>query len=164
MSLPIFRVAGLACALAVVAACGDAADGVPARDATPITAPAAAAVLPQGQLATAVTPVGTVVTSDGFTLYRFDKDTADPPRSTCTGDCAAKWPPLLGDGVPAVLGVRQELVGTIARPDGSQQLTLGGWPLYKHVDDARPGEVTGEGVGGVWHAVGIDGKPAAPGA
>jgi predicted lipoprotein with Yx(FWY)xxD motif len=164
MSFVIFRVAAVAGVLLVAAACA-VQDGVPARDVAPITAPtaAAAAALPPGGLATAVTPVGRVVTSDGFTLYRFDKDTADPPRSACAGACAAQWPPVLGDGVPALQGVRQELIGTIGRPDGTQQLTLGGWPLYRHVEDTRPGDVTGEGAGGAWHAIGVDGKPAAPG-
>ena len=31
----------------------------------------------------------------GMTLYRFDNDSAKPPRATCNGDCAKTWPPLL---------------------------------------------------------------------
>jgi predicted lipoprotein with Yx(FWY)xxD motif len=28
----------------------------------------------------------------GWTLYRFEKDTPKPPKSNCAGDCATKWP------------------------------------------------------------------------
>ena len=28
-----------------------------------------------------------------------------------------------------------------------------GWPLYTFIKDAKPGDVTGDGVGGVWHVV-----------
>ncbi len=141
------------------AACG-APTSVPASQATPVGAPASALPVPGG-LAVAQTPIGNVVTSDGLTLYRFEKDVAKPSQSTCTGDCASKWPPVLGDGVPAVQGIRQDLVGTVGRPDGTQQLTLNGWPLYRFAKDAKPGDVNGEGVGGTWRAIGADGKPAA---
>ena len=56
-----------------------------------------------GTLATAdVGDFGNVVVDgSGRTLYVFDKDTADPPKSNCDGDCAAKWPPVkAGSGTP----------------------------------------------------------------
>jgi predicted lipoprotein with Yx(FWY)xxD motif len=31
-----------------------------------------------------------------------------------------------------------------------------GWPLYLWVKDTKPGDVTGDGVGGVWHAAKAD--------
>jgi hypothetical protein len=31
----------------------------------------------------------------GLTLYRFDRDSADPPTSNCTGECAETWPKVL---------------------------------------------------------------------
>src|SRR5260370_28050533 len=36
-----------------------------------------------------------VVDGSGRTLYRFDKDSASPPASNCTGACAQLWPPVL---------------------------------------------------------------------
>ena len=46
--------------------------------------------------------LGPVVTdSAGFTLYRFDNDTAQPPKSNCAGDCATTWPPVSADGASA---------------------------------------------------------------
>jgi predicted lipoprotein with Yx(FWY)xxD motif len=152
------RGAAAAALLLAAAACGTS--GVPASQAPPVGTAAPAAPVPGG-LATAQTALGTVVTSDGFTLYRFENDTVDPSRSTCAGECATAWPPLLGDGVPALKGVPQGLVGTVGRSDGTQQLTLGGWPLYRFAKDTAPGSVSGEGVGGTWRAIGVDGKPAA---
>ncbi|WP_084210849.1 COG4315 family predicted lipoprotein [Pseudonocardia acaciae] len=132
-----------------------------ATAAEPPPAPAAPPA-PALDLATAHTPVGTVVTSGGKTLYRFDKDTAKPSKSACTGQCATNWPPLLEDGKPKLTGVEPGLVGIAVRPDGSRQVTLGGWPLYRYSGDKAPAEVRGEGMaGGAWHAVGVNGKPAA---
>ncbi|MGI8815964.1 MAG: hypothetical protein ACR2G2_12000 [Pseudonocardia sp.] len=129
-----------------------------AAPAAPAAAPAPAAGV---DLTAAQAPLGTVVTSSGATLYRFDKDTAKPPKSNCSGGCAATWRPLLSSGgTPTVTGVDPALVGTVARDDGAQQVTLGGWPVYKFAKDG-PGETNGEGVGGTWHAVGPAGKPAA---
>ncbi|MDY0813679.1 hypothetical protein [Kitasatospora purpeofusca] len=39
-----------------------------------------------------------VTDSAGFTLYRFDKDSATPPTATSAGDCATLWPPAAADG------------------------------------------------------------------
>ncbi|MFC4943846.1 hypothetical protein [Pseudonocardia sp. GCM10023141] len=158
-SLPAATV--LLAALIPLAACGSTMQAVPAREAPPVGGAAVAGPPPAGGLAATSTSFGTVVTSDGFTLYRFDKDKPSPSTSTCTGSCATSWPPVLGDGVPAVRGIPQQLIGTVGRPDGSQQLTLGGWPLYRFAKDAEPGDVNGEGVNGAWRAVGVDGKPAA---
>jgi predicted lipoprotein with Yx(FWY)xxD motif len=152
-------------ALLLASACGTG-DYVDAKDALPAGGTAAtgtggATVVPTGGLGTAITPVGTVATSDGFTLYRFAKDNTKPSTSTCTGECVTAWPPVLGDGLPAVQGIPSNLIGTVGRPDGNQQLTLNGWPLYRFAKDAVPGDVKGEGVGGTWQAIGVDGKPAA---
>jgi predicted lipoprotein with Yx(FWY)xxD motif len=68
---------------------------------------------------------------------------------------------VLSDGSPVALdeGIDRGLVGTVQRADGTTQVTLAGWPLYRFVDDTTPGDVTGDGVGGNWSAVGRDGKP-----
>ncbi|MFE9258787.1 SCO0930 family lipoprotein [Streptomyces sp. NPDC006879] len=102
----------------------------------------------------------TVTDSRGFTLYRFDNDTPKPPASKCDGICADKWPPVPADDATASTGINPELLGAVQRADGSKQLTLAGWPVYRYDQDAKPGEAKGEGVGGTWHALGADGKPA----
>ncbi|MFD7256136.1 SCO0930 family lipoprotein [Streptomyces sp. NPDC059874] len=105
--------------------------------------------------------VGAAVTDgDGLTLYRFDKDTAKPPKSACDGDCAKAWPPVAADDATAGEGIEAGLLGSVARADGTRQLTLAGWPVYRYAKDTAPGEALGEGVGGTWHVMGADGKPA----
>ncbi|WBB82356.1 hypothetical protein O7606_10460 [Micromonospora sp. WMMD882] len=106
-----------------------------------------------------VAKMGEVVTDeDGWILYRFDKDTADPPASNCVDKCAEIWPPALTDGDPALDGVSDDKVGTITRDDGAKQLTLGGWPLYRYIGDKKPGQWKGQGVSGTWFVVQPDGK------
>ncbi|MEU3911537.1 SCO0930 family lipoprotein [Streptomyces sp. NPDC029721] len=120
---------------------------------------------PAGQLkAQEVAGVGSAVTDgEGFTLYRFDKDTAKPPKSNCEGDCAQAWPVVLADDAQAGAGVDAAMLGSVTRSDGTKQLTLGGWPVYRYAKDTKAGDALGEGVGGTWHALGPDGKPAAAG-
>jgi predicted lipoprotein with Yx(FWY)xxD motif len=106
-----------------------------------------------------------VVDAGGWTLYRFDKDTANPPASNCAGVCAKTWPPeLVGKVKPVVRGISASLVGTVRRPDGTIQLTLAGWPLYRYSGDARSGARTGQGKGGTWWVVQPDGKRNTAGA
>ncbi len=82
-----------------------------------------------------------------MTLYVFDKDRAGV--SNCTGACAALWPPYtaaIGATLPAN-------VTTIKRADGPMQYAYKGRPLYYYSPDKKVGDVTGDGVGGVWHLV-----------
>jgi predicted lipoprotein with Yx(FWY)xxD motif len=148
----------VAAALALVALGGyDILRGAPEKVA-PVPAAAAPAPL---ELTAAQTPLGEVVTSAGASLYRFDKDTAKPAKSNCVGQCATTWPPVLAtDGVPQLAGIEPGAVGIAVRTDGTRQVTLAGWPLYRYAGDTAPGELKGEGVGGVWHAVAPNGKPA----
>ena len=103
-----------------------------------------------------------VVDGPGRTLYRFDKDSASPPASNCEGACAKLWPPVLVGTQISLTGVNRALLGTIKRADGTVQLTLHGWPLYRYAGDSAPGDVNGEGVGGVWFAVRPTGAKALP--
>ncbi|MEV6976348.1 hypothetical protein [Kitasatospora sp. NPDC093806] len=106
--------------------------------------------------------LGAIVTdSAGFTLYRFDQDSATPPTATCNGGCAAIWPPVPADGAVTVSGIDAKLVGTVTRADGSKQLTLAGWPLYRFAPDKKPGDTKGQGVDGTWFAVTPAGDRAA---
>ncbi|MFF4182433.1 SCO0930 family lipoprotein [Streptomyces sp. NPDC001691] len=115
-----------------------------------------------GQLAVSDSKdLGKVVTdSAGFTLYRFDKDTASPPRSNCEGDCAKAWPAVPADGAMAAAGTDQSALGSVTRADGTKQLTIGGWPMYRYAKDTNPGDTNGQNVGGTWHAAAPDGKKA----
>ncbi|MFE7722532.1 hypothetical protein ACFU44_26220 [Nocardia rhizosphaerihabitans] len=99
---------------------------------------------------------------DGRSLYRFDKDTATPPTSTCAGPCATTWPPLTVARGQSVFAARvdPQLVGFIERADGSCQITIGGWPVYYFSKDKLPGDLLGQGVGGTWFAVTPNGDKA----
>jgi predicted lipoprotein with Yx(FWY)xxD motif len=135
-------------------------EGLPAEEPTREQVATGAAV----QLAaTTAEEVGTYVADrQGRSLYRFDRDTADPSRSTCDGDCADVWPPLLVEATGSIYvsGVDPSLVAYVERADGTCQVTIGGWPVYYYSGDQRPGDVNGQGVGGTWFAVAPDGAKA----
>ena len=106
--------------------------------------------------------LGEVVTdSSGMTLYRFDKDTASPPKTNCEGDCATAWPPVPASDATAAAGMDKTLLGEVTRADGTKQLTLDGWPLYRYAKDTKAGDTKGQGVQGTWYASAPDGKKAA---
>jgi predicted lipoprotein with Yx(FWY)xxD motif len=96
-----------------------------------------------------------LVNAQGRTLYVWAHDKGR--ASTCYGDCATYWPPLLTTGKPiAGPGANPALVGTTIRYDGQRQATYNGHPLYTFVQDTKPGQATGEGLtgfGGRWDPV-----------
>lgn len=97
--------------------------------------------------------VGSYLTgADGMTLYIFTKDTAGDGKSTCNGDCASNWPPLVVatlDEVKADSGATGALA-LATRDDGTKQVTYKGLPLYYFAPDSAAGDTKGQGVGGVW--------------
>ncbi|MFJ3230770.1 SCO0930 family lipoprotein [Streptomyces sp. NPDC086787] len=140
-----------------------AGNGYGAAGSQSSTAPSQAA--PAGELAVAANPdLGKVLTDgSGLSLYRFDKDTANPPKSNCDGDCATAWPPVPADDATAGAGIDKALLGEVTRADGTKQLTVGGWPAYRYAKDVNAGDVNGQGVGGKWFALAPTGKKAGPG-
>ncbi len=102
--------------------------------------------------------LGDVLTSpDGLTLYGFTNDV--DAISACYGTCADAWPPVVVDvDWTAGPGLDFGIFATTVREDGSLQLVAGQWPLYSFAGDAAPGDVNGQGSGGVWFAVGTDGR------
>ena len=102
-----------------------------------------------GALTSVNTDSGKVLASakTGMTLYTFRKDSKN--RSNCYNDCAAAWPPFLAEKSAKANGA----LGIIKRKDGSRQWALRGKPLYFWAGDTARGDVTGDGVGGVWDAV-----------
>jgi predicted lipoprotein with Yx(FWY)xxD motif len=92
---------------------------------------------------------GTILTNaQGFTLYTLPSD--HDGISSCTGSCASVWPALtIPSGTtptegPGVTGT----VSAVLQPDGADQVTYNGSPLYTFVGDSSPGQATGNGVGG----------------
>jgi predicted lipoprotein with Yx(FWY)xxD motif len=107
------------------------------------------------------TKIGKVLaTSSGRTLYLFMKDTH--PKSTCYGQCATYWPPLMKKGkLSAGAGVKAGLLGTTKRKNGKLQVTYKGHPLYLFKLDHGAGQVAGQGqnfFGGKWYALSSSGS------
>ena len=86
-----------------------------------------------------------LVDAQGMTLYTFDKDSSG--KSNCYDKCAANWPPLMAPAGAKAMGDWS----VVQRTDGGAQWAYKGMPLYGWVKDTKPGETTGDGVGGAWH-------------
>jgi predicted lipoprotein with Yx(FWY)xxD motif len=172
----VLRPAGaILAALALFTGCGEAAT----QEATsPSTGPSSSTVgvTPSGRptpTPSAPARTGTVViTADseygrmlydasGQPIYLFDAETGATPR--CAGACAEDWPPVLTDGLPrARKGVREDLLGTTTRKDGSVQVTYAGHPLYFYAHEGKYQVLCHDVVeyGGTWLVVRPDGRPA----
>lgn len=161
--------AAVTCSLLVLvaSACGSSTTRAAT---TPSTAPAPAAAAGSGGgtssgglHTTSVAGVGTVlVDGSGRTVYLFEPDGRSKP--TCTGACAAAWPPVAGPAT-AGAGARSSLLSAVSGPNG-RQATYGGWPLYTFRGDTAAGQAHGQGkmaFGGYWYAVTANGTAAGAG-
>jgi predicted lipoprotein with Yx(FWY)xxD motif len=163
--ITLFIAAALPLALALIGAgCGTSASGsgfssAPYGSAAVLSAANGAAGA--AKIGVARSPLGRIVVdSNGRTLYLFQKD--KNRRSACYRECATYWPPLLTHGKPlARAGLKQSLLGTTRRANGSQQVTYAGHPLYRFSLDGKPGEIKGEGLqdfGASWYVLSPAGK------
>jgi predicted lipoprotein with Yx(FWY)xxD motif len=105
-----------------------------------------------------------LVDHSGRTLYLFQADKNG--KSTCSGACAATWPPLTADSPSGASGLDAGALGTTTRADGTRQVTYHGHPLYYYAGDGKaPGSTKGENLntfGGKWFAVDASGKGVEP--
>jgi predicted lipoprotein with Yx(FWY)xxD motif len=151
-SITIAAGAGLVFGALALAGCGSSGDS----SSTASPAPPKTASGGPATFGVAKGTLGSVlVDSQGRTLYLFQRDSS--PRSSCTGACAAGWPPLRVTGKPTVgEGAKASIAVTSARSDGKAQVVYNGHPLYRFAGDQQPGDVNGQGVnafGGLWYAV-----------
>jgi len=147
---------------------------VPAETATSAPAPAEVSKSPSIQVtvepitlavrtATVAGRQAEIVTINGWTAYRFEKDEDKPSKVNCANDCVLTWPPAVIDNSEVqVSGIDRNLVGVTIRADGYEQVTLNGWPLYRFKHDKVATDTKGEGVAGNWSVVRPDGKPVVP--
>jgi predicted lipoprotein with Yx(FWY)xxD motif len=106
-----------------------------------------------------------LVDTQGMTLYSLSGEQGG--KFICTSSaCTQVWHPLsAAAGTPS--GSVGSL-GTVKRPDGTEQVTYKGMPLYTFTQDQTPGEAKGQGIKdvGTWTAVTVSAKsssaPAAP--
>jgi predicted lipoprotein with Yx(FWY)xxD motif len=92
---------------------------------------------------------GTILANaQGFALYTLPTD--HNGVSTCGAGCAPIWPaltvpsgttPTAGPGVPGT-------VSATTQPNGTDQVTYNGSPLYTYIGDTAPGQVSGNGLQG----------------
>jgi predicted lipoprotein with Yx(FWY)xxD motif len=99
-----------------------------------------------------------VVDEMGMTVYRYDKDSPNPSRSTCDGDCARQWKPIRPSADLELGGIDKSAISSVTRPDGSDQVTLAGWPLYRFAGDGMAGETAGQGKDGAWYPIAPTGE------
>jgi predicted lipoprotein with Yx(FWY)xxD motif len=162
-SRPITFLAGAAavalCALATVG-CGGGGYGESAATAAASGHHASIGAANVGGLGTIL------VDPKGRTLYLFRSDSG--PESTCSGACAATWPPLRATGKPTVGGgADASLVGTTSRADGEHQVTYNGHPLYLYAGDEKAGDTRGQGLtdfGAGWYVLSPAGQQVSGGA
>ena len=153
----------------VLAAC---ADDAPPKDTESRTTAKTTTATPREQTTKAAKPGTEIVVADSEfgpmlfdtrkqAIYLFDVEKTDEPK--CYDDCAEAWPPVLTDGRPvAGKAVKESLLGTTSRSDGTTQVTYGGHPLYYYAHEG-PGEVECHDVflnGGTWYVVQPDGTRA----
>jgi predicted lipoprotein with Yx(FWY)xxD motif len=96
-----------------------------------------------------------------MTLYSLSVEHAG--KFICTSSsCTQIWHPLSATASATPTGVAS--LGKITRPDGTQQVTYRGMPLYTFAQDQHPGEATGQGVRdvGTWSAVTVSSSAPAP--
>lgn len=155
-----------ASAIALLAGCGSSSSST-----TGSTSAATAASTPTQSTAAATTtaaaPGVTVQAKKGklgpilaagpkrLTVYLFEADKGT--ASACSGACAKAWPPVTTGGAPvAAAGAVSADLGTIARADGTKQVTYKGHPLYFFAKDGDAGDAYGEGAnafGAGWYVL-----------
>ncbi|MQB41501.1 hypothetical protein [Rhizobium sp. ICMP 5592] len=92
------------------------------------------------------TKMGKVMaTEKGMTLYTFDKDTQG--KSNCDKDCLKKWPAFRASDKAKAEGEWS----LVKDAEGQQMWAYGGKPLYTFAGDKKSGDMTGDGIGKVWH-------------
>jgi predicted lipoprotein with Yx(FWY)xxD motif len=103
-----------------------------------------------------------LVDASGLALYVADEEADGQVR--CLDGCTAFWVPLeAGAGTPTSASAVPGL-GVTQRPDGTEQVTVDGRPLYTFSEDS-PGSVNGDGFEDdfgdqhlTWHVVHADGS------
>jgi predicted lipoprotein with Yx(FWY)xxD motif len=137
-----------------LAACGGNSSGSSTQSsaAAPSTATTPAASAAVVKMASNPTLGATVlVSSSGMTLYHLSGETNG--KFICTSSaCLKVWHPLTASATPAA---SVSSLGTVKRPDGTEQVTYRGTPLYTFTPDTQPGAVGGQGIKdvGTWTAV-----------
>ena len=136
------------------------ASSATARPSSPAAASSGTAAMTIGLQSVSGIDGKILADGQGRALYLFTADKSS--TSTCTGACAAAWPPVTASAMPmAGGGVSQSMLGTTKRADGTEQLTYNGHPLYYFSADTGSGMAKGQGLkafGSDWYVVNAKGS------
>src|SRR5579872_2892296 len=141
----------------VLAACGSSSGSSSSSSqasATPATTQASSSSSAAVVVKSAPNPtLGATVLVDAQGMTLYDLSAEKNGRFICANSaCLQLWHPLsAASGAPS--GSVGSL-GTIKRPDGSEQVTYKGMPLYTFASDQKPGDAHGQGFKdvGTWSA------------
>lgn len=155
----------------LLAACGGSS---PSSSVSTSTRSAAAVSVPAGSTVLVKTASNSklgatvLVNSSGMTLYHLSGEHGG--KFICSSaQCVQTWPPLTIKSGTTPKGAVASL-GTVRRPDGTEQVTYKGTPLYTFAHDNAAGQTNGQGIKdvGTWSAVttspGKSTNPAPPAA
>jgi len=97
-----------------------------------------------------------LVDAKDMTIYRLTGE-GNGKFICASAACEAHWPPVSASAMST--GVSG--LGTVRRPDGMEQLTYKGAPLYTFVGDKLPGETNGQGLKdvGTWLYIPVSAAP-----
>jgi predicted lipoprotein with Yx(FWY)xxD motif len=103
-----------------------------------------------------------LVNAKGRTLYTFTEDKRNKDVCVKIKLCTSTWPPVTTKRKPvAGPGIQKSRLGTIKLPNGKQQVTYFGHPLYTYTGDFGPGQTDYVGIsmfGGRWFGETAAGK------
>jgi predicted lipoprotein with Yx(FWY)xxD motif len=148
-----------------LAACGSSYSG---QGSSPASSSKSSAAVSGGSGATALVrtasnaTLGATVLTDakGMTLYALSGE--QNGKFICTSSaCLQVWHPVAASGAGAGGGTVASL-GTVKRPDGAEQVTYKGMPLYTFTGDRQAGDAKGQGLKdvGTWSALKVSASSA----
>jgi predicted lipoprotein with Yx(FWY)xxD motif len=146
-----------------LAACGSSSSGSGSSSQASTAAAATTAASSGGTSAVLVKSAANatlhatlLVNAQGMTLYALSGEQGG--KFICTSSaCTQIWHPLTASSATPSGSVGS--LGTVKRPDGTEQVTYKGMPLYTFSEDQTAGEAKGQGIKdvGTWTAVTIGG-------
>lgn len=91
---------------------------------------------------------GILTDAAGMSLYWWDNDGIGKDKVACDGACTLSWPPLMAPAGARAAGD----YSLIQRENDQKQWAYKGRPLYRWVNDLKPGDRKGDGFrGNTWH-------------
>ena len=91
--------------------------------------------------------------SSGFTLYYRSTDKPNSGNTTCTTSfCEVNWPVFYNSTLKLAPGLSSSEFGIITPYNSTKIVTFNGYPLFYWAHDTKPGDATGQGIGGFYVA------------